>query len=396
MTTASASVKKSAPGASGFVPSHQSQSSEAEAKTDCETSGVLLEAFDLTIHLPDGSTTVTSVDPSKPMMDLLIKICVQLKFNPADYTLQIFPPDSSWPVSYKANQTFASVGMNNIVKLILKRTERVEEKQNSQRPFEITQRIIVSLPSNQRFVMRVRPDITMSELFKAAVEHKELDPNRYSLCHPTNPEIVLNMDYPLDFYGISEIYLAYVNVGRVNGSPNLNSQHRNSESFKNELPTAPLSGTMSRQYETASRTQTSFANGYTMQRTTSDALFKSSEFLPGTNHEKKKGLFSFFRRKKNGKSSLGGSMQNLHQIDGTSTLSLPKQDQDYPAMSELQLHRQSLPSSNAKTNLTRGISTEAIPTCRLSIAPDAIAPAPKKAPSTTTASISVTFTDGNW
>lgn len=74
-------------------------------------------------------------------------------------------------------------------------------------------------------------------------------------------------------------------------------------------------------------------------------------------------------------------MQNLHQIDGTSTLSLPKQDQDYPAMSEqLQLHRQSLPPSNAKTNLTRGISTEAIPTCRLSIAPDAIAPAPKKRP----------------
>lgn len=77
------------------------------------------------------------IDCSKPMMDLLIKICAQLKFNPADYTLQIFPRDSSWPVSYKANQTFASVGMNNIVKLISKRTERVEEKQNSQRPFEV-------------------------------------------------------------------------------------------------------------------------------------------------------------------------------------------------------------------------------------------------------------------
>lgn len=76
---------------------------------------------------------------------------------------------------------------------------------------KITQRIIVCLPNNQRFVMRVRPDISMSELFKAAVAHKDLDPHRYSLRHPTNPEIVLNMDYPLDFYGISEIYLAYVN-----------------------------------------------------------------------------------------------------------------------------------------------------------------------------------------
>lgn len=78
------------------------------------------------------------VDCSKPMMDLLIKICAQLKLNPADHTLQVFPPDNNcWPISYKANQTFASVGMDNIVKLILKRTERVEEKQNSQRPFEV-------------------------------------------------------------------------------------------------------------------------------------------------------------------------------------------------------------------------------------------------------------------
>jgi len=71
------------------------------------------------------------------MMDLLIKICGQLRLSPAEHSLQVFMGDSSWPVSYKANQTLSSLGGVSTVKLVSKKSEKDKLKTSTQQPFEV-------------------------------------------------------------------------------------------------------------------------------------------------------------------------------------------------------------------------------------------------------------------
>ena len=63
----------------------------------------------------------------------------------------------------------------------------------------------INYPLQQKHVLRVKPSITLSELFQLAVEQKNLDPSRYELRHPTSPDVVLDLSVPLKQYGIAEV-----------------------------------------------------------------------------------------------------------------------------------------------------------------------------------------------
>ena len=63
----------------------------------------------------------------------------------------------------------------------------------------------INYPLHQKHVVRVKPTILLSELFKLAVDQKNLDPSRYELRHPTRPDIVLELTAPLSQYGITEV-----------------------------------------------------------------------------------------------------------------------------------------------------------------------------------------------
>ena len=71
--------------------------------------------------------------------------------------------------------------------------------------WQITNRVTINYPLHQKHVVRVRPTIVLSELFKVAVEQKNLDPGRYELRHPTQPHVVLDLTAPLSQYAISEV-----------------------------------------------------------------------------------------------------------------------------------------------------------------------------------------------
>lgn len=92
-------------------------------------------------------------------------------------------------------------------------------------------------------------------------------------------------------------------VSRMNGATNLNAEHLESDLQSHELSTAFLSNTISRQPEASSWNEPNIVSGQRMQKNMTDTISKSSEFLVGTNCEKKKGLFSYLRRKKSGKFS---------------------------------------------------------------------------------------------
>ena len=65
----------------------------------------------------------------------------------------------------------------------------------------------INYPLRQKHVVRVRPSIVLSELFQLAVERKDLDPARYELRHPTQPEVVLDLAARLSQYAVTEVTL---------------------------------------------------------------------------------------------------------------------------------------------------------------------------------------------
>jgi len=65
--------------------------------------------------------------------------------------------------------------------------------------------VTINYPLHQKHVVRVKPTIALSELFQLAVEQKNLHPDRYELRHPTQPDLILDLDASLDQYAISEV-----------------------------------------------------------------------------------------------------------------------------------------------------------------------------------------------
>ena len=70
---------------------------------------------------------------------------------------------------------------------------------------QLTNRVTINYPQRQKYVVRVRPSIVLSDLFQMAVDQRNLDPARYELRHPAQPGVVLDLTAPLSQYGITEV-----------------------------------------------------------------------------------------------------------------------------------------------------------------------------------------------
>jgi hypothetical protein len=167
------------------------------------------DEIELAVELEDGKTVCMRVDQSKPMMDLLIEICAFVRVSPTDHCLQCFHPVTRCRIQSTANQTLHSLGVATIKLVNKKSVVRNKNRPVPQfTPFEMTHRVTINFPQGQKCVLRVRPDIPLLELFLTALEHKDLDPSRYRLSHPTRPgEPVLAdlLDTPLSLYGVNEV-----------------------------------------------------------------------------------------------------------------------------------------------------------------------------------------------
>jgi hypothetical protein len=77
-----------------------------------------------------------------------------------------------------------------------------------QQPFELTIRIEVNLPFNQKTIVRVRPDIKLEDLFQTICKEANLDKNRYDLLVLNNCIRSTAFDDPLSAYDTKEVTLA--------------------------------------------------------------------------------------------------------------------------------------------------------------------------------------------
>ena len=68
------------------------------------------------------------------------------------------------------------------------RTSDNKQQSSSQQPFELTIRVDVILPHNQRTVVRVKPDISLDDLLCVITQERSLDKNLYDLLLHENSE----------------------------------------------------------------------------------------------------------------------------------------------------------------------------------------------------------------
>ena len=91
--------------------------------------------------------------------------------------------------------------------------------------WQITNRVTINYPLQQKRVVRVKPSIGLLELFQLAVAQKNLEPDRYELRHPSAPDVVLDLSTTLQHYALSEVTLAakpFVPHGKFSNSNNNN------------------------------------------------------------------------------------------------------------------------------------------------------------------------------
>ncbi|XP_047100948.1 uncharacterized protein LOC124719797 [Schistocerca piceifrons] len=169
---------------------------------------LLAGSMDLTVLLPDGRATKTSVQRATPMMDLLVQLCTSHRLSPGGHSLQPlgekgalpYKPSTpiglleAWSVRVLAKGAGAAAGAAPAL-----------QEHPHQLPFQHTFRLQVHLPRNQLLVSRVTPQMGLAAVLKMACDEKNLDPSKYELRHPINLEERLRPELTLGDYGLTEV-----------------------------------------------------------------------------------------------------------------------------------------------------------------------------------------------
>jgi hypothetical protein len=86
-------------------------------------------------------------------------------------------------------------------------------------PFELTIRVEVNLPFNQKTTVRVRPDIELNDLFEVICREGSLQRDKYVLTLPNYELDEIDMNNPLSFYDTKEVNLMF-NKHQMNNNTN--------------------------------------------------------------------------------------------------------------------------------------------------------------------------------
>ena len=85
----------------------------------------------------------------------------------------------------------------------------MNKNQVIQQPFEVTTRVEVNLPFNQKTAVRVKPEITIQDLFELICKEASLDNKKYELLISTKIGTNLCMNAPFYLYETKEVTLAF-------------------------------------------------------------------------------------------------------------------------------------------------------------------------------------------
>ncbi|RWS17853.1 uncharacterized protein B4U79_05037 [Dinothrombium tinctorium] len=199
----------------------------ATSDDSCAINELLEGRMDLAVILPAAVTeskkqekVVINVERRQPMMDLLVNVSTQFKFNAANYKIHVDGHE------FKANTPIGSLDVNEIT-IVAKSNKHLNKPtanglstassnsiqlsrspSSASVPFKTTFRLQVNLPRNQLMVLRVTPNATIAQIKQIVCCEKSLEANKYQLvvCGDKQPQ-VLDPSKTLAHYAINEITL---------------------------------------------------------------------------------------------------------------------------------------------------------------------------------------------
>ena len=148
----------------------------------CAINELLEGRMDLSVTLPNSANPVViNVERRTPMLDLLVNISTQYRFNAANYTI------NAGEHEFKASTPIGSLDVNQIsITSKSAKSSSMKSNAHSAVPFQTTFRLQVNLPRNQLMVMRVTPNATIAAIKQIICSEKALDANKYQLVRSNN------------------------------------------------------------------------------------------------------------------------------------------------------------------------------------------------------------------
>uniref|UniRef100_UPI00398E5335 cordon-bleu protein-like 1b isoform X2 n=1 Tax=Pristiophorus japonicus TaxID=55135 RepID=UPI00398E5335 len=182
---------------------------EGENITMEQKDNVLNTHFDLTVVLPEGVEQSTSINGSKPMMDLLIFLCGKYHLNPSSHTIELVGREKN-QIRFKPNTL---IGTLEVEKVILKQKNVEEKKKLTSVVPEQTVRVVVNYKKTQKTIVRVSPLVPLQELVPVISNKCEFDPKTTILVKDFECQEPYDLTKSLKELGLREVYAVDTSIG---------------------------------------------------------------------------------------------------------------------------------------------------------------------------------------
>ncbi|XP_061924751.1 cordon-bleu protein-like 1 isoform X3 [Entelurus aequoreus] len=156
----------------------------------------------LVVVLPDGVEKMTTVHGSKPLMDLLVTLCARYHLNPSSYTLELLPAGRH---DFKLKPS-ALIGTLEAEKVVLKARGDDKNKKVGPHMPEATVRMVINYKKSQKTILRVSPQVPLTQLLPAICEKCEFAVESTLLFRDLHSPAPLDLSWSLNHYAIREVY----------------------------------------------------------------------------------------------------------------------------------------------------------------------------------------------
>ncbi|XP_053119094.1 cordon-bleu protein-like 1 isoform X2 [Hemicordylus capensis] len=184
--------------------------------------------IELSVILPGDVIKSTTVNGSKPMMDLLVYLCAQYRLNPASYAIDVISAEKK-QIKFKPN---TPIGMLEVDKVILKPKQMDKKKPTPTIP-EQTVRVVINYKKTQKTIVRVSPHAPLEELIHTICSKCDFDPLQTLLLKSYQSQEVLDWTKSLNELGLRELYAMNVSKATPTAEFNLSSLQDSSQNSQN-------------------------------------------------------------------------------------------------------------------------------------------------------------------
>ncbi|XP_042192111.1 cordon-bleu protein-like 1b isoform X1 [Callorhinchus milii] len=170
---------------------------------------VLDTDVNLTVVLPGGGEQITSINGSKPVMDLLVYLCGKYHLNPSSHTMDLLGREKRL-IRFKPNTL---VGTLEVETVILKQKQLEEKKRPIAVVPEQTVRVVVNYKKTQKTIVRVSPNVPLQELVPVIGSKCEFDTKTTLLVKSFECQDPLDLTKSLNELGLREVYAMDTGIG---------------------------------------------------------------------------------------------------------------------------------------------------------------------------------------